>query len=107
MQSDVSFADHGDCSEIRGELHMITAPALHEVLPASEPPVRLDLRGVTFIDSACLNVLLRHRARIVGAGGDLQIVDASVSVRRLLELTGLAMLLATDGDAPGSHRDAT
>ncbi|MEY2420480.1 MAG: anti-sigma factor antagonist [Acidimicrobiaceae bacterium] len=82
---------------IRGELDINSAPrliaALHEV---ARPPVRrvdLDCEGVTFLDSTGLRALIVGRNEATRLGVDLELVDASPAVSRVVEMTGLAGLL--------------
>lgn len=81
----------GGMLEVAGELDAYTAPALEQLL-AGEPregDLRLDLSGVTFIDSTGIRVIVKadndRRERSHG----LVIVAPSPSVLRLLQLTSL------------------
>lgn len=79
-----------------GQIDAHTAPHLHEVIAtvraASTPAtsIRLNLSGITFIDSSGLRVLVRAHNKGREDGLPLQIVDPSQSVRRLLTITGLS-----------------
>lgn len=83
---------------VTGELDLDSAEKLRELLrspDAQAPTVVLDLRGLTFIDSSGLSVIVGeyHRARseqfrfAVAVGG-------APAVERLFELTGLRDTLA-------------
>jgi anti-sigma B factor antagonist len=51
--------------------------------------VVIDAAGLGFIDSSAISELLRVRQVVVDNGGDVSIVNAGASVRRVLEITGL------------------
>lgn len=68
-------------------------------LPA-DATVKVDGAEVGFIDSSGLRVLIEARSRQVEGGGHLLVINASPTVIRLLELTGLAELLLTDTTTP-------
>jgi anti-anti-sigma factor len=55
--------------------------------------LRLDLSGVTFIDSAGLSTLLELHSTLDAAGVCLRITAAEGSVRQAVEITGLSHLL--------------
>ena len=63
---------------------------------AADSHLVLDLSGTTFISSAGLSVMLNARRRLDDAGGSLLVGAASATVRRLIELSGLADMLAND-----------
>jgi len=52
--------------------------------------VELDVTAVTFMDSAGLHVLTQAHKVLSARGRRLRLVDPSPSVRRLLEITGMA-----------------
>lgn len=51
--------------------------------------VRVELSGVTFIDSSGLRVLVEHHHRLAENGDKLAIVRPSRPVQRLFEIAGL------------------
>lgn len=57
-------------------------------------PVRLDFRGVGFIDSAGINALVRLHGAVDERGGTLEMARCSRYVERVLRLVGLENLLA-------------
>jgi anti-sigma B factor antagonist len=72
---------------VTGEVDMSTADAMHRAATADgTAAATLDLREVTFFDSAAIHALLRI-AEHYGAGLEVQ---ASAQVRRVLEISGLA-----------------
>ena len=74
-----------------GELASDTCGRLHDTA-SMENDVVLDLRQVTFVDSAGLNTLLLLDAATTGAGRTLRI-DPGTALRRLLELCGMTDML--------------
>ena len=80
---------------VSGEIDLATAPALDESLesiPVGVEPIIVDLSGVGFLDSSGLSVLIRHRQRFTleDGGNLLRLVVTQDSVKRVLEVTGLA-----------------
>lgn len=74
----------------RGDMDMVSKDAIDDALSDVGVEWRylvLDMRGVTFIDSTGLNMLLRLNSRCFAAGGALVVASPSEQVRRLLELT--------------------
>jgi anti-sigma B factor antagonist len=82
----------GDCAFVRvsGEIDVSTAPDLRDVLsrPGTDHVV-VDLRGVAFLDSTGLGVLVGALKRLKKRGGSLKIVTDRGRVRRLFEITKL------------------
>ncbi|MFD3945234.1 STAS domain-containing protein [Streptomyces sp. NPDC058579] len=82
---------------VAGELGMETAGRLDdhmaELIGQGRHHLVLDPSALGFMDSSCLNVLIRsvHRAREVG--GDLYLAAPNSVVRRILESTGLTTTL--------------
>jgi anti-anti-sigma factor len=56
----------------------------------------LDMREVSFLDSAALGMLLSTQARLQAAGKRLVVANASGAVRRILGVTGTADVLGID-----------
>lgn len=84
----------GDCAVVRvsGEIDAFTAPGLRDALnhPSSDHVV-VDLRGVGFLDSTGLGVLIGAVKRLQKRDGSLKIVtDRTGRVRRLFEITSLS-----------------
>ena len=76
---------------VSGELASDTCIQLHSAAAVTHDVV-LDLREVTFVDSAGLNTLLLLDAATTGAGRSLRI-DPGIALRRLLELCGMTDML--------------
>lgn len=75
-----------------GEVDAHTAPSLQsrlEPLVAGGGEVRLDIAGVTFMDSSGLRVIIDGTERLRAAGGDLVLVAPTDLVRRLFDVSGL------------------
>jgi anti-anti-sigma factor len=87
-----------ECTVVQasGEIDIATSPRLSEALLVAVdhcPRVVVDMRGVTFLDSTGLNVLVSgyHHAR--GREGALALVGPVGIVRNALHVTGLHKLL--------------
>lgn len=79
---------------LRGEIDAHTAPRLREALAEritqSESDVRLEFGGVTFMDSSGLRVILDGASTAREQDREVVLVAPTPSVRRLIEITGLA-----------------
>ena len=99
-----------------GELDTLTAPELRAGLLGEigvGRPCVVDLRRVTFVDSAVMSALLtasRH-AREAGASFAIVLDDESRAVRRLLEVAGVVLLVRQyrdlDAAVAASHSAAS
>jgi anti-sigma B factor antagonist len=77
---------------LRGEVDLSSQELLRDLLAAAQPLAGLlvlDMAGVTFLDSSGIKEIVSAHRR-----GPLRIRAAAPPVRRVLELTGLASLLA-------------
>jgi anti-sigma B factor antagonist len=78
---------------VGGEIDMLTAPQLREVLLAHvdrpSGDVVVDLDGVTFLASTGLSVLVEVAKHAKTSGSALRLVCTSRAVIRPMELTGL------------------
>ena len=82
-----SVADGRTTVVVRGEVDMSTADAMFQaVVGDGAGSALLDLRGVTFFDSAAIHALIRLAERYPGA---LEVIPSS-PVHRVLEISGLA-----------------
>jgi anti-anti-sigma factor len=92
---DVEVLPHGADGILvapRGELDISTAPRLREALLALRPPPQtlvLDLRGLSFLDTSALQLVLEERQRAEEEGRRLLLVRGSDELHRLFELAGL------------------
>jgi len=80
-------------AEIGGEIDIASAPWLREVLLLAirrhGPAIRVDLRGVTFLDCSGVNVLLATARRAWLEGGEMRVVRPSPRAWRVITLLGL------------------
>lgn len=78
---------------LTGELDLSTVPqaqaALEELLGVGFPHVTVDLRRLTFIDSAGLRLLVRTAAAARERDATLRLIQGPEPVRRAFALTGL------------------
>lgn len=87
-----------DCDlSLTGELDLATADALRQALDAQinagNIGLRLDMTGVSFMDSSGLHVLAWAYDRTRGVGGRLTLHPVSRPVERILRLTRATTLL--------------
>jgi len=77
---------------VRGEIDMATAPQVRDVLnqlvDAGAARIVLDCRGLDFLDSSGIGVLIAVSKRL-GDDGKLRIEAPQAHVRKVLELTGV------------------
>ena len=96
-----------------GEIDLAAAPAVRDRLsalalhlagrdPGRGGVVVLDLDEVTFIDSTGLSMLVAAHGRFVDSGMEMRVASVPSRVRRVLELTGLDVLLSTYEDVPSA-----
>lgn len=88
---------------LQGEIDAHTAPRLEAELCAcrldGEPTVRLDMTGVTFMDSSGLRVIITASDEARRLGGDVVVVAPTTSVTRLIEISGLDRYLTVENPA--------
>jgi anti-sigma B factor antagonist len=86
-----------------GDIDAYTAPQLrtqlHDATSSGARVVVVDLREVTFIDSAGLGALVGAHRRMLEADGRLRVVRPPALVARAFELTGLDGVLELYDDA--------
>jgi anti-anti-sigma factor len=73
------------------------ATAVDEALREGTHHLRLNLSGVSYISSAGIRVLLSAHLQFAAIEGSMRVVEPSAAVRQVLELAGLAALLAGEG----------
>ncbi|MCM2428004.1 STAS domain-containing protein [Streptomyces sp. RKAG337] len=90
--------------EFHGEIDIATTRQSDQHLDAatarSTPSVLVDLRGVTFIDSAGLGPICRAWRRAVDRGGDLTLLCTDTRMLTILRLTGVTPAIAVTGSYP-------
>ena len=83
----------GDRVTIRakGELDMAATPTLTQAIvgAAGTARIRLDLSGVTFLDSSAIGALVASGREVSERGSRLEIGARSNIVSRVLDITGL------------------
>ncbi|MDP8959310.1 MAG: STAS domain-containing protein [Actinomycetota bacterium] len=79
--------------EVRGEVDLATAPQLREsvldLIDDGSHQIVVDLRGVDFMDSSGLGVLMTALKRLREYNGDLALVCREGPVLKVLSITGL------------------
>ncbi|HEV7186539.1 MAG TPA: STAS domain-containing protein [Blastococcus sp.] len=97
---DVSQADASAAVRAAGEIDSTTAPLLNqhltELLDGQVRELTVDLRGVSFLDSAGLCVLATAHRRAVRQDVRLRVLASSRAVVRPLQITGLWDLLRAE-----------
>ena len=101
----ITAADHDDRTHLtlRGELDLATAPELEQLVNESldaGQEVVVDLRGLEFMDSSGIRVLVAAHARAGRAGTRLFVVrpEAGSAVAKIVEVAGLDRELNTLDD---------
>jgi anti-sigma B factor antagonist len=87
-----------------GELDLATAPVLddqlHDVRDAGCRKLVVDLRGLTFIDSTGVQLLLRWAAWAARNGRAFSLIPGSERVQMVFAITGIVDRLAFDRPSP-------
>jgi anti-sigma B factor antagonist len=98
---DVHERDDVALVQPRGELDLVTVEELRAALDAIAHAERLvlDLRGLSFIDSSGLHLLLALHRRAQRDGFQLTLVMPPAPADRVIELSGLAQVLPFDAAA--------
>ena len=101
---EVSHLDDTDVVSPTGDIDIATAPEVRKAMLANAGGRRivLDLRGVKFMDTSGLQLLVEGRRRAIAEGGAFAIVDGPPPVQRVIEVAGLAPKL----DHVGAPQDA-
>jgi len=103
FQLSTETSGHATVITLAGELDIASSETLERELEehSHAPLVVVDLRGLTFIDSTGLGLLVRAHQRAAERGARLALVRGEGQVERLLELTGLGeeLLLADSPEA--------
>ena len=88
---------------LAGEIDLYTAPHLQSELaatmgPADPAQIVVDMSEVEFCDSTGMNVLLAAHRQASERGGGLALAQPRASVRKVLEVTGLASVFTVQDD---------
>jgi anti-anti-sigma factor len=102
---DINHNGTADTVTVRGEIDLVSAPQLRDAFADLGSQVLVDLRGVTFIDSSGLAVLIDQKHKMMN-GGDLRIVANSPPVLRLFEIAGLTEFFKPIPDPVSRDSDA-
>jgi anti-anti-sigma factor len=82
---------------VSGELDLVSSPVLERELEraygSDADLIALDLRGLEFMDSTGLHLLIRAQQRADQAGRRLALIQGREQVERVLDLTGVAGLV--------------
>ena len=86
----VATPDPGQvCVQLKGELDIATAPlARDRIAELRGRDLVLDLRGLSFIDSSGLNLVLRLAAESTRERWSLSLIPGSSVVQRIFQATG-------------------
>ena len=97
MPFSVEVQRHGDVATVepRGELDVATAPTLRAIVEEIKSAGRLvlDLRGLSFIDSTGLHLLVALNQRAQRDGFQLVLVAPAPPADRAIQVSGLAKTL--------------
>jgi anti-anti-sigma factor len=87
--------------EVRGEVDLDHAEELREAVLAtfSEQPgeVRVDLSGVTFLNSSGIGALLAGTKEAETRGARFSVRNPQPQVRKVIDMVGLTEMLGTEG----------
>ena len=77
-----------------GRVDTVTAPELESELKFGDATcVVLDLKGVPYMSSAGLRLLLTAHKTMLGNGGEFQIANVQPAVKEVLDITGFSSIL--------------
>jgi anti-sigma B factor antagonist len=85
--------------ELIGDIDVHLAARVRDLLtllPARDSDLTVDVSRVRFIDAGGLGILVTLYRRVREAGGQLSLIGAGPSLRRILQVTDLTYLLAGD-----------
>ncbi|MBN1093375.1 STAS domain-containing protein [Blastococcus sp. TML/M2B] len=105
----IDVVAHGPAVQVHaaGEIDSSTAPVLEhrldDVIAGTPDRLVIDLRGVTFLDSAGLRVLATAHKSARRRDVDLRVLVSARAVMRPLQITGLAQLLGVEEVAPAAE----
>lgn len=77
-----------------GDIDVVSAPSIEDAIRRAEDPLGtgrplvIDVRGVGFIDSSGLRVLLAASRRAAAAGRRVELAGSGSALLRLLDITG-------------------
>lgn len=103
VQVSVRSLQGGTLVVVAGVLDAVALPAVSRELTDAQrgaDPVFVHLEGVTFMDSRGLGALLAANERSREGAAPIHIYRPSAAVRRLLDVSGVATVLAEVGELP-------
>jgi len=77
-----------------------------ELVRSGRHALCLNMAQVGFLSSAGIRVLLSHAKQLAGLGGSLRVLEPSVQVREVLELSGLSALFGAPPEAVETPAEA-
>jgi anti-sigma B factor antagonist len=75
--------------EVVGEFDLALRPAFNDALAKADGHVEVDLGAVSFLDSAGIAALVEGRKAALDRGASFRVTEASDTVIRMLDITGL------------------
>jgi anti-sigma B factor antagonist len=92
--------------EVEGEVDMLTAPALAQVVreDGSFDALVLDLAKVSFVSLAGMRLIASLYRRLSRRGGGVALAAVQHNVARVLEISGLAEAVLIADDVPAAIR---
>jgi anti-anti-sigma factor len=93
---------------VQGDVDLVSSSDLRRVLDEAvrlSPRVKVDLSGLTFIDSSGLSALVEAHRKARDAGGEMSLRHPTPMLRRLLDITRLDTLLVVDSPEPAATAD--
>lgn len=106
LQVEVTHVSDRVILTLTGELDMASAPLLQSAVEGADLDARervvVDLKGLEFVDSTGLRVILALRKLCSERGQELAVTQGSQQVQRLLSVTGVAdhLTIISSPDAP-------
>lgn len=101
---DVSTLGHRVELAVFGEIDLATvgllSSALADAIQAGATALRVDLDGVSYLDSTGLGALVAAHKRLASSGGRLEVHCTHPRLLRLFTLTGLTNVLSIDDEPP-------
>jgi anti-sigma B factor antagonist len=93
FEIDVTEDDESTLVRVTGEIDLATSPQLREALDRAIGDgvalVRLDMTGVTFLDSSGISVLVDAQQRLQDDSARLVLHGVGDRIKRVLEISGL------------------
>ena len=84
---EIDFGDNGEVV-MEGRLDAAQAEKAQEFLDAVAEPRVIDMRGLEYVSSAGLGVLLKTQKRVMAAGGGLKLIRVSKHIFDIFRYSG-------------------